>query len=59
VAVANTVARKLESVMLGTISPLLHPQVKITEDDLWDPEPGSAAGSCSWGYAAARGCTRR
>ena len=38
VTVAETFARDLESVLLGTISPPLYPLVKVTEDDFEAPE---------------------
>ena len=40
VVVAETFARDLESVLLGTISPPLYPLVKITDDDFEDPKTG-------------------
>lgn len=40
VPVAETFARDLESVLLGTISPPLYPLVRVTEDDFEDPETG-------------------
>lgn len=40
VAVAETFARDLESILLGTISPPLYPLVRVTEDDFEDPEDG-------------------
>ena len=40
VAVAQTFARDLENILLGTISPPLYPLVKVTADDFEDPDTG-------------------
>jgi hypothetical protein len=40
VALAQTFARDLESVLLGTISPPLYPLIRVTEDDFEDPKSG-------------------